>query len=424
MDGPMTLGASQSIVKHRVCGVCEGNLINPWGGSRGIDGQIVVCVNDDAHKGTKPRRRTRRLADGQRYNVYAQQPVDKFEREGIMATDEFQRTEIPTRDADAAITTRPLTMEQFDQRIELIDHVVSKMKDGVHYGAIPGTQGGKSLWEPGAEFLRAAFNIQWDHEFIEEVEDYDKWIFKYTVRAFQILAPGVTGVSWTASAYNRERKFWCRSECPRPCTQGHEPSMEREMHPHNVRDRALKRGFVALMRNVTGTTGHFQLVEGDDEPVKRELPRPTRRCEEHNAVFRRQENERGVWYSHRQGDKYHNADKSLVDQWETPDAPDAPIETPKTPGPVPERQPPAGVDPATGAINDDPDHIFSRPPEDHGTRILTVEWLYEWAWELGEYSAEAIDVILGVTLERFLGMNNEPDDVRIKIREHHDRTRS
>ena len=34
--------------------------------------------------------------------------------------------------------------------------------------------------------------------------------------------------------------------------------MEASMLSHNVRDRALKRGFVAMIRNVTGTTGWFK----------------------------------------------------------------------------------------------------------------------------------------------------------------------
>jgi len=153
-----------------------------------------------------------------------------------------------------------MTIAQFDERQTLIKHVVAQMKPGVHMGVIPGTKD-VSLWEAGAEYLRAAFNIDWGYEVIEERENPTDHDYYYRFFVFQQLGPGVRGPGWEASAHSKERKFFChggKDGCPKDCAQTHWPSMEAQMLPHNVRDRALKRGFVAMIRNVTGTTGWFK----------------------------------------------------------------------------------------------------------------------------------------------------------------------
>ena len=169
---------------------------------------------------------------------------------------------------------QPMSIEQFDQRMGLIKHVVGQMQDRIHYGVIPGTSD-KSLWEPGAEYLRAAFNIAWDYDMEEAVEDYDKGEFRYRVTAFAIAPNGMRFARWTASASAKERKFWCWSTCPKDCAQEHRPMMEAGMLPHNVRDRAIKRAFVAMIRNVTGTTGYFkQALDSGDEGGQPQRGRP------------------------------------------------------------------------------------------------------------------------------------------------------
>ena len=153
----------------------------------------------------------------------------------------------------------PMTIEQFKTRQELVKYVVSEMQEGVHFGIIPGTTD-KSLWEPGAEYLRAAFNISWSHDVLEEVEDFQGHEYRYKIHAYQLLGPDIKGPGWTATAWSRERKFWCSNRvCPDRCEGDHGPrGMEAAMLPHNVQDRALKRAFVAMIRNVTGTTGYFK----------------------------------------------------------------------------------------------------------------------------------------------------------------------
>lgn len=218
-----------------------------------------------------------------------------------------------------------MSVEQFKERQELIKYVVSEMKDGVHYGIIPGTKD-RSLWEPGAEYLRAAFNIQWGYDIIEEREDLETGDCFYRFRVYQILVSGHRVGGWEASAWSKERKFWCRggqNGCAKQCDQEHPPSMERQMLPHNVRDRALKRGFVAMIRNVTGTTGYFK---GDLEGGGVEQPassgRPTAaapvdanthpwlvNCPEHNVAWFQTGKMREP--AHRDGEGWCNMSKVL-----------------------------------------------------------------------------------------------------------------
>ena len=209
---------------------------------------------------------------------------------------------------------KPMTVQEFDERQALIKHVSSTMQEGVHYGRIPGTSD-KSLWEPGAEYLRAAFNIAWDYEVMDQVENYETWDFRYVIRAFQLVAPGVAGAAWIASAWSKERRFFCSSrDCPQACNQQHGPrGMEPQMLPHNVRDRAVKRAFVALMRNVTGTTGYFKQtldtvgVETSEEAEQ--LPCPIHPGKMHQ---RRQGRNDEPYYSHKEGSGWCNRNSKEV----------------------------------------------------------------------------------------------------------------
>jgi hypothetical protein len=161
----------------------------------------------------------------------------------------------------------PMTVEEFRARQELIRAVVGEMKLDIHYGHIPGTSGtARSLWEPGAEYLRAAFRVAWSYKILESFEDRETHTYRYKIQTFALNPDTSSYASWIGSASSRERKFFCRRSCQSDCSQQHAPAMEAEMLPHNVLDRAIKRSFVALIRNVTGTSGDFQTVmdEGQD----------------------------------------------------------------------------------------------------------------------------------------------------------------
>ena len=205
---------------------------------------------------------------------YAEERMAKMTQQYDPRVGDLAVPEYPAQDAPLVVAPRVPTIEEFDQRQALIKHVVAQMKDGVHYGIIPSTSD-RSLWEPGAEYLRMAFGIQWDYTVTLEREDMETGDFFYRVRAFHVLPSGHRVGGWEASAWSKERKFWCSRNCAKPCPQDHPAlGMEFGMLPHNVRDRAIKRAFVALIRNVTGTTGDFKEgLEVDDAPAQGPAPR-------------------------------------------------------------------------------------------------------------------------------------------------------
>lgn len=190
-----------------------------------------------------------------------------------------------------------MTIAQFKDRQELRQYVIHSMVEGKHYGKAFESAKGLSLLEPGAEYLRAAFNVAWDYDVVVALEDWSKMEFYYEIRAFQLLAPNVRSGGWTGSAWSKEKKF-----------NGMEPTM---LH-HNVRDRALKRAFVLTIKNITGCSGDFQ---GSDEEVIPAIPEQAAKpqgnaphlgewgnCPQHDIPWVPRETEYGVLISHRQED--------------------------------------------------------------------------------------------------------------------------
>lgn len=200
-----------------------------------------------------------------------------------MAIPEMRFTSI----AEATQTVQPMTIEEFEADIALFRRVVKEMREGIHYGRIPGTTD-KSLWEPGAEFLRRANRLPWDREVIVEAEDFQTGDFRYRVVAWVPGPNGQIGARWEARAWSKERRFWCRTECPRPCDQQHSPAMSIADMANNVLDRAQKRAFVNLMRNVTAASGEFKDA-GDESGNESALGEV--RCPVHKA-------DRFTWRKH------------------------------------------------------------------------------------------------------------------------------
>ena len=91
------------------------------------------------------------------------QPEYKAERLGDMVNATHNDLVISTTTGEVVTTApadnRTMTIDEFKQRQELMKYVVGDMQENIHYGVIPGTKD-RSLWEAGAEYLRAAFNIQ------------------------------------------------------------------------------------------------------------------------------------------------------------------------------------------------------------------------------------------------------------------------
>ena len=166
-------------------------------------------------------------------------------------------------EAQQVLTQGLVTFEQLEARRQAVERLTKEvMVEGTHYGAIAGSGGKKSLLLPGAELLMSQFSLHIDHEYTLEREDLAERMLLYRCRAFQLLGPNIRGTSYEATAFNRERRFWCRggqNGCPKECSQDHPPSMEFATQLDNVRRRAYTRAVKGLVRLLTGTTGYFDL---------------------------------------------------------------------------------------------------------------------------------------------------------------------
>lgn len=205
----------------------------------------------------------------------------------------------------------PMTIQEFDEQQRLVEHIVAEMKENVHFGLIPGTHD-KSLWEPGAEYLRRAFRIVWAYDIVDEFENFKDFEFRYTVRTYQLHAPGVRGSGWTASAWSKEKRFG---------------KMDGHDLQHNVRDRAIKRAFVALIRNLTGTTGYFKIAldtTNNGQSTEKQVT-----CPDHNKPMTLRDGKYGPYYSHKEGSKWCNKKPDQVAEPRQP-APEPPVEAPQS----------------------------------------------------------------------------------------------
>ena len=203
-------------------------------------------------------------------------PAPKWmnEKEQLMLETTDERGLVPL-----STSGRAMNVAEYQERERLIAYVVSQMKPDVHYGQIPGTRG-KTLYEAGAEHLRAAFNINWSYEVEERLEDDSAEVVKVRVRAWHIIgvtpAGPIRGSAWEATCSSREPKL---SGFPYAELM------------NVVADRAVKRAFVNLMKNVTGASGLFKdaAVNADDQPAQTKDVGPMQwltHCPEHNVKWR------------------------------------------------------------------------------------------------------------------------------------------
>ncbi len=230
--------------------------------------------------------------------------VEEYDSEVDSYSYSYPDIDKPVQQRDIAVTPatvgEPLAPQDFLNRINLMKTVVKEMSEDVHFGVIPGTNNKRSLWEPGAEFLRMAFGIRWDYEVIDETVDIERGHYRYVVEAFALDSAGQRGAKWRGVADSRSSKFG---------------RMEAGELEHNVFDRALKRAFVNLIRNVTAASGEFQtIVDDTDVDVYTQADEridtsggfdPSRFCPLHSNVQNRK-----AWVAWQKGEygRYHRMD--------------------------------------------------------------------------------------------------------------------
>ena len=299
-----------ALIEKRRCIRCNEKPRVVYAGSFGISDFLFRCgcwrEVDGVMEMTPPSLSLPRSDSGRAWTErYAGLVMMELKVRGLQGADIVEQPQ----STDIAIAAAPpMTVQEFKNRTELIKAVVGEMKDNVHYGLIPKTKGGRSLWEPGAEYLRAAFRIAWDYVWLLEEEDFEKNKFRYRCRAFATNPDGTIYAAWEAHASSDESRF---------------NGFPVADYPNIVRDRCLKRAFVNLIRNVTGTSGEFKgALDTTDagsakvedmpfDPSEMALEDWMERCPIHGVEWR--ENRNGFAHTHGAANKtWCNRDRIIA----------------------------------------------------------------------------------------------------------------
>ena len=100
----------------------------------------------------------------------------------------------------------PMTLDEVIGQVSLIQEIMKNvMREGEHYGIIPGTKK-PSLYKPGAEKLCLTFHLEPDYELINPIRERD--FISYTIKC-TLFPMKVTGLG---SCNSRETKYRYRSD--------------------------------------------------------------------------------------------------------------------------------------------------------------------------------------------------------------------
>ena len=185
---------------------------------------------------------------------------------------------------------------------DIIDHVKSVqevmraiMKDGVHYGTVPGTDK-PTLLKPGAEALCVAFRIADKYE-VEDLSGPDVVRYRVTCIGEHQLSGIVLGSGLGECSSNEEKYKWRKAVCPHEFAESQEGRKRTKYakgkggsiytvdqirtEPSDVANTvlkmAIKRAKTAMVLNVTGASDMFsQDLEDLDELLREHLTEDSR----------------------------------------------------------------------------------------------------------------------------------------------------
>jgi len=115
--------------------------------------------------------------------------------------------------APEKVGTPALSAEQVRARVNLIQQVMKGvMKNGIHYGSIPGTGQTKTLLKPGAETLAVAFQLA-VNPVVEDLSTADNVHYRVTCRANSQVSGDFLGSGIGEASSDEEKYRWRRVVC-------------------------------------------------------------------------------------------------------------------------------------------------------------------------------------------------------------------
>jgi hypothetical protein len=204
---------------------------------------------------------------------------------------------------------KALTVEQIREQVNLIQKVMkSFMKEGVHFGKIPGCPK-PSLWKPGAEKIATTFRISVGTSSVENLSTDD--FVKFKVTATAMYGDKFIGSSTGICSSNEEKYRWKKPTCSEEWDEYPEDRKREKWIKEHWKDgkkvpaqkikqirtepadlentilqMADKRAYVAVVRKVTAASDVFTQdiedlpeemrsnPEGEQTPSKPEVGKP------------------------------------------------------------------------------------------------------------------------------------------------------
>ena len=175
------------------------------------------------------------------------------------------------RNADMAFS-----LDQARERISMLqDFIRDIMVDGVDYGSLPNTDK-RCLFKSGAEKLCDIFGFSKKIDIISRVEDFEKGIFHYEVKAILInKRSGIIEAEGVGSCNNMEKKY---------------KSQDAYSVVNTILKMAKKRAFVDAVLSATRSSDIFtQDIEDDGSyEGQKSTPRPKEKSEKNEMASKKQ----------------------------------------------------------------------------------------------------------------------------------------
>lgn len=156
-----------------------------------------------------------------------------------------------------------VSVDAIVRQVEMVHDCMRRvMKEGVHYGKIPGTPK-PSLWQPGADILNLMFGLCPEFDVISSVRQ--QGFIAYVVKcSSRHIASGQIRATAIASCNTKEEKY-ARTIARRECDPWD--------LDHTIMYMAEKRAKVAATRNATGASDIFtQDLEDQDQTAGAPAP--------------------------------------------------------------------------------------------------------------------------------------------------------
>lgn len=187
---------------------------------------------------------------------------------------------------------QPATAQEIKAHVQRIQQVMKAvMKDGTHYGKIPGAGDRKSLFKPGAEVLCTTFRIAPSYR-VEDLSDHDSIRYRVTCVGTHQASGTVLGEGMGEASSNEEKYKWRNAVCDEEFEEGAEdrkrtkwqkgynnskPYQRKQMRSepadiaNTVLKMACKRAQVAMAINVTAASDIFTQDLEDIPPEMRDM---------------------------------------------------------------------------------------------------------------------------------------------------------